>query len=226
MMRVVMICVIVSLVVVMPMVVVMAVIMAMVVMIGARRIAGTFRIEWCLDRCDLGAQTAQQILDNRVVADADRVGQHLRRQMAIANLQSEANQITGRATAQFDQGFRGRDHLDEASVFEHQRIAAAQHHGFGQIQSDGETANSHGLQALALPIVKIQHDRVGCGFDPGVEGLHVCGADHGIYHSLTTGVCFIRGFDVPVESERHPKLPFWNVTLGLLFWNVTLSLLF
>ncbi len=103
---------------------------AMLVMVDSRlsasRVGTALRIEGRFDLDHRGAEAAEHVLDDVVAADSERLGHDLRRDMTVADVPSEPNEIARRAAADLDQGLGRRDHFDKAAVVEHQGVAAAQ----------------------------------------------------------------------------------------------------
>ena len=144
-----------------------------------RGICTAFGIEWRFDFDDAGAEALHHVLDDMVAADAQATGSDLRRQMAIAEVPGNANQMCGLGAANLDQRLGGSDHLDQPAVFQHQRIATSQRDGGFEVEQELEPAGAGHRHAAAMPIVEIEHDGVGCGFLERVLALDVGGADHG-----------------------------------------------
>ena len=197
------------LVVVMPMIVlVMCMLMAVIVVVvlvvvvlvtvmggfGRGRIGAALRIKGRLDGSDLGAEPAQHVLDDVVAPNPDRIGEHLRGQMPITDMPGEPHQIDRLAAPHLDQRFGGRHDLDEATVIQRQRVAAAQHHGLRQIEQEFEPAHPHHGDATAVSLVEIEHHGVGWGFGPAVLRANGGGADQGakLRSGLVEQVGFLR----------------------------------
>ena len=89
------------------------------------RIRPALGIERRLDLDDARAQTLHHRLDDVIPADAQAFWHDLGRQMAVAEMPGDANQMQRIGAPDLDQGLGGRDHLDQPSILQHQRIAAA-----------------------------------------------------------------------------------------------------
>jgi hypothetical protein len=81
--------------------------------------------------------------------------------MAIAEMPGDANQVQGIGTPYLDQGLGGRDHLDQPSVFQHQRVATAQRNGVFQVEQEFQPARPRHRYPPAVPVVEIEHDGIG-----------------------------------------------------------------
>ena len=91
-----------------------------------------------------------------------------------------AGEIARLADADFGQRLGGGDHLHEAAIFQHQRVAVAQHHGFGQIEQELQPAHAGHGDAAAVALLEIEHDGIGGLGLPGASGADEIGADHGV----------------------------------------------
>src|SRR3954470_411703 len=107
------------------------VMMAMVAMImrgmivRRLRICPALGIERRLDLDDARAQSLHHRLDDVIPADAQALWHDLRRQMAIAEMPGDPDQMQRIGAADLHQRLGGRHHLDQPAIFQHQRIAAA-----------------------------------------------------------------------------------------------------
>ena len=101
--------------------------------------------------------------------------------MAVAEMPGNANQMQWIGAADFDQRLRGRHHLDQATVFQHQGIAAAQRDGVFQVEQEFEPACARHRHPPPVPIVEIEHHGIGGGFRPATLALNACCADHGVF---------------------------------------------
>jgi hypothetical protein len=125
------------------------------------RIRTALGIERRLDLDDARAQSRDHRLDDVIPADAQALGHDLRRQMAVAEMPGDANQMQGIGTPDLDQGFCGRDHLDQPAVFQHQRVAAAQRDRVFQIEQEFQPARPYHRHPPPVPVVEIEHDGIG-----------------------------------------------------------------
>jgi hypothetical protein len=99
-------------------------------------IGAAFGIEWRLDLDHARAQASDHRFDNVIAPDAQALRHDLRRQMPVAEMPGNANQMMRVAPPDLDQWLRRRDHLDQPPVFQHQGIAAAQRDGVFQIEQE------------------------------------------------------------------------------------------
>ena len=142
--------------------------MCMCMRVGFRRMGVTarvrppFGIERRFDLDDARAQPLHHRLDDVIPADAQTLRHDLRRQMAIAEMPGYANQMQGVGAPDLKQRLCGRDHFDQPSVFQHQRIAAAQRHGVLQIEQKFQPARPRHRHPPPVPVVEIEHDGIGC----------------------------------------------------------------
>ena len=141
-------------------------------------IGATFGIERRLDLDDAGAKPLYHRLDHVIPADAQAPGHDLGRQMPIAEMPGNPDQMMRIAATDFQQRLGRRDHLDQPSIFQHQRVAAAQRDRGFQVEQEFEPARARHRHPPPMPIVEIEHDGVGRGLRPAMLALDVRRADH------------------------------------------------
>jgi hypothetical protein len=142
------------------------------------RIRATLRIERRLDLDDARAQSRHHRLDDVVPADAQSLGHDLRRQMAVAEVPGDANQMQRIGPPDLDQGFCGCDHLDQPVILQHQRVAATQRYRVLQIEQEFQPARPRHRHPPPVPVVEIEHDGIGGGVGPAVLAQDFGRADH------------------------------------------------
>jgi hypothetical protein len=141
-------------------------------------IGAAFGIERRFDLDDLGAKTLHHLLDDMIAADAQALGHDLRRQMAIAEMPCEPHQMAGIGTTDLDQWLRRCDHLDQAAVFQHQSVAAAQGNGVFEIEQEFQSARPRHRHAATMTIVEVENDGVYRRLFPVVLAFDLSRADH------------------------------------------------
>ncbi|KRR01323.1 hypothetical protein CQ12_26260 [Bradyrhizobium jicamae] len=156
---------------------VMAVIMRGMVM-GRLRIGPALGIERRLDLDDARAEPLHHGLDDVIPADSQALRHDLRRQMAVAEMPGDADQMQGIGAADLDQGFGSRHHLDQPAVLQHQRIAAAQRDRVLQVEQEFEPARPRHRHPPPVPVVEIEHDGIGGGLRPAMLAQDFGRADH------------------------------------------------
>jgi len=144
----------------------------------ARRIGAAFGIERRLDLDDPRAQPLHHRLDDMIAADAQALRHDLRRQMAVAEMPGDPDQMQGIGAADFEQRLRDRHHLDQPSVFQDQRITAAQRDRVLQIEQEFESARARHRHTPPVAVVEIEHDGIGRGVRPAILAQNFCRADH------------------------------------------------
>ena len=190
-MLVVMVVVMIMIMVIVIMMVVMAVIMRMAVGmivpgVAMRRLLGmgvpgigaALGIERRLDLEDAGPQPLHHRLDDMVAADAQSLRHDLGRQMPVAEMPRDPDQMMRIAAADFEQRLGRGDHFDQAAVLQHQRIAAAQGDGIFEIEQELEPARPRHRHPPPVPVVEIEHHGIGGGIRPAMLAQDFCGADH------------------------------------------------
>ena len=128
---------------------------------GVCGIGAAFGIERRLDLDDAGAESLHHRLDDVVAADAQALRHDLRRQMAVAEMPGDADQMQRIGAADLDQRLGRGDHLDQPAVLQHQRVAAAQRDGVFQIEQEFQPARARHRHPPPVPVVEIEHDGIG-----------------------------------------------------------------
>ena len=91
---------------------------------------------------------------------------------------ADANKMLRVLAANFQQQLCCCHHLDQPAILEHQRIAATQRNRFLQIEQEFKPARTRHRHPPPVPIVEIEHDRVGGGLRPAMLWLDLSRADH------------------------------------------------
>ena len=161
--------------------VVVAGMMRMVVMCVAMRRAGigaAFRIERRLDLHDARTEPLHQRLDHVIPADAQALRHELRRQMTVAEMPGDPDQVMRVGPLDLQQRLGRGDHLDQPAVLQHQRIAASERDSAFEIEQKLQSARAGHHHSAAMPVVEIEHDGVGRRFLPAMLPENLGGADH------------------------------------------------
>ena len=129
-------------------VMVMAVIAAIMIMFGmivtrmvmcfvaVAGIGAAFRIKRRFDLDHPRTQPLHHAFDDMIAPDPQSFARDLRRQMAVAEVPGNANQMLRIVTADFQQRLRCGHDLDQPAVLQHQRVAAAQRDCIFEIQQE------------------------------------------------------------------------------------------
>jgi len=131
-------------------------------------IGAAFGIERRLDLDDSRAKPLHHRFDHMISADAQRLGHDLGRQMPVAEMPGDPDQMVRIGAANFNKRLRRCDHFDQPAVVEHQRIAAAQRDGVFEIEQELKPARAAHRHAPPVPVVEIEHDGIGRGFRPAM----------------------------------------------------------
>lgn len=170
-------------VVVMPVVIVVGVIvramtMRVIFRRMASRIGAALGVERRLDLDDPRAEPLHHRLNDVIAADAQALRHDLRRQVAVAEMPGDADQMQRIGAADLDQRLRGRHHLDQPAILQHQRIASAQRNGVFEIEQEFQPARPRHRHPPPVPVVEIEHDGIGRGLRPAMLPEDFCRADH------------------------------------------------
>mgnify|MGYP001156229831 CR=1 FL=1 len=140
-------------------------------------IGAAFGMEGGVDRYDIGAELDEHVLDDVIPADAQAVAEQFCRQMPVAEVPGEAQQMRLVLAGHLDQRLGRRFDSDDAPVLEQQPVTLLQRHGLGQVEQElGPALRGHGDPA-PVPRVEIEHDGVGRRLGPEAGGIDGEGAD-------------------------------------------------
>jgi hypothetical protein len=139
-------------------------------------IGAAFGIERRLDLDDARAQSLHHGFDDMIAPYPQAFAGDLGRQMAIAEMPGDPDQMVRIDAADLHQ--RLRDHFDQPVIVEHQRIAAAQRHRVFEVEQEFKPSGAHHRHPPPVPIVEIEHDRIGRRLGPVVLSENFGGADH------------------------------------------------
>ena len=158
---------------------------AVVVMMAAS-VGAAFRIERRIDVGHLRAQAPHHILDHVITADDEPVAIEHGRQMPVAEMPGNADEVTQVVTADFSEWLRRGNNFDMLPVLQHQRIACTQPMGLFEIEQELEPVVRAHDNAASMAAVEVEHDTGdGCVCAGGASWHYGCGADHGSPSSLS-----------------------------------------
>jgi hypothetical protein len=171
--------------VVMTRMIVPAMIMCMVVVTRLGRVAmaaagigAAFGIERRFDLDHPRTQPLHHRLDDVIAPDPQAFADDLGRQMAVAEMPGNPDQMMRVGDADLEQRFRRRDHLDQPAIVEHQRIAAAQCDGIFEVEQEFQPPRRRHRHSPPVTIVEIEHDRIGGRLRPAMLRTDLGGSHH------------------------------------------------
>jgi hypothetical protein len=172
-------------VVVIAVIVVMTVMMAGMLMdfsgcvrVAFARIGAPLRIEWRLDLDRSGPQPLHHRLNHVIAPDAQTFRCDLCRQMTIAEMPGDTNQMLRILAADFHQRLGRRNHFDQPAIFKRQGVTAPQRDRLFQIEQEFEPARARHHHAPPVTVVEIKHHGIGRGFNPAMLSMYLRGANH------------------------------------------------
>ncbi len=165
----------------MTVIMVMIVVMVMAVMMRMRglRIGPALGVEGGFNGAHLPAKALHHRLDHVVAADAQLLPDNLNRQMPVAEMPGEAQQMLRAFGTDLGERLARAHHLHDVPVFELQGVAGAQGHGLMQIEQEIQPAHTFHGEAATMAIIKIEHHGIGGVTMPISLGDDFRGADHG-----------------------------------------------
>lgn len=141
-------------------------------------IGAAFRMEGRVDGHDIGAELHEHVLDHVITADAQPVAEQFGRQVPVAEVPGEAQQMRAVLARHLHQSLGRRLDRDDAPVLEQKAVALLQRHGLGQVEQELRPAPGGHGDAAPVPRVEIEHDGVGRRLGPEASGIDGEGADH------------------------------------------------
>ena len=143
-----------------------------------RFIGARVRLERRLDMRNLCAEPAHHVFQHVIAAHTNAIGENFGLRVPVADVIGDARKLSWIGAAHLGQFFRRSDDLDQPTVFQNERIATAQRHGFGQIQKKLRAPRARHRHAAAMAPFVVQNDGVGRGRLPGALGADEVRADH------------------------------------------------
>jgi hypothetical protein len=131
-------------------------------------IGATFGIERRLDFDHARSQPFDHRLDDVIAPDPQAFRHDLRRQMTIAEVPGDPNQVMRVGALDLDQRLRRGDDLNQPTIVQHQRVPASQHNGAFQIEQKFHTARAGHRHPPPVAIVEIEHDGIGRRLRPAM----------------------------------------------------------
>lgn len=141
-------------------------------------IGAAFGIERRLDLDHPSAKALHHLLDHVITSYSQSPLHDLRRQMAVAEMPADANKMLRVLAADFNKRLRCRHDLNQPAVLKHQRVAAAQCDRLLEIQHELDPARAGHRHPPPVPIVEVEHDRIGRRLAPAMVRLDLGRADH------------------------------------------------
>ena len=148
------------------------------VRMSAIGISAAFRIERRFDLSHACAQPLDHRLNDVIAPDAKTLRDNLGRQMTVAEMPGEANQMVRVDASDLNQRLRRRDDLNQPAIVEHQRVTAAQHGCVFQIEQEHKAARAGHRHPPPMAIVEIEYDGIDRRLRPAMLGPDLRRADH------------------------------------------------
>src|SRR5882724_1374394 len=146
--------------------------------VAAAGIGAAFGIEWRLDLDHARAEPLHHRLDDVIAPDPQALGHDLRRQMAVAEMPGDPNQMVRVGAFYLEQRLRRRHDFDQTSIVEHQRVATAQRDRVLQIEQKFKSARAGHRHPPPVTAVEVEHDGIGRRYRPAMLPADLRRADH------------------------------------------------
>jgi hypothetical protein len=145
---------------------------------AAAGIGAALGIERRFDLDHACPQPLHHRLDDVITPDAQALGRDLRRQMTVAKMPGDPDQMLRIVTPDLDQRLRRGDDLDQSVIVEHQRVTASQHGRVFQVKQKLKAARAPHRHPPPVTIVEIEDDGIGRGLTPMMVRADLRRADH------------------------------------------------
>jgi hypothetical protein len=148
------------------------------VRMAAPGIGSAFRIKRRFDLDYAGAEPFDHRFDDVIAPDTQALRRDLRRQMTVAEMPGDPNQMVRVGTPYLGQWLRRRHHLDQPVIVEHQRVATSQHCRVFQVEQKLKPAGARHRHPPPVTIVETENDSIGRRLRPAMLRADLCRADH------------------------------------------------
>jgi hypothetical protein len=127
---------------------------------GAMPIGPAFWIERRLNEGDPRAKTTHHVLNHVIAADAQFRPHNLGRQMAVAEMPGNANEVIGVPRPDLGQRLGARNHQDHAALAEIEPAIGDERHGFRKIEQKRRATHALHCHASAMTVFVIENDPI------------------------------------------------------------------
>jgi hypothetical protein len=158
-----------------------SVIVVMLMRVRGLKVGAAFGVKRGLNRAHGAAKALHHILDDVIMPNAQLSPRDLHRQVPVAQMPRESQQVLGVFRLDFGEGFGCADNLHEAAVLEFDGVARAQRDRLDQIEQETGAAHTLHGDAAAVAVVEIEHDGISGLRLPVSGGDHFGGAQHGYF---------------------------------------------
>jgi len=146
--------------------------------VAAAGIGTAFGVERRFDLDHACAEPSHHGFDDVIAPDTQSPRRDLRRQMTVAQMPGDPNQMLRVAAANFEQRLGCRDHLDQSAIVEHEGVATAQHGRVFQVEQKLKPARARHRHPPPMATVEIEHDGIGRRLTPAMLRADLGRADH------------------------------------------------
>lgn len=147
--------------------------MCLTVSIGA-----AFRIEGSGQGCQRAAKLPDHVLDHVIPADPECVAHQLGRQMPVAQVPGDPDQMGSVPRPDLHQVFRLGKHFNDAAIFQFQAVTMVQMHGGRLVQQKGQATFACQNRPAAMAVFPVKSDPVGSRRLPGSGSQYGFNPDH------------------------------------------------
>ena len=148
------------------------------VAMAATGIGAAFGIEWRFDLNHPRAQALHHGFDDMIAPDPQPLADDLGRQMAVAEVPGDPDQMMRIDAPDLEQRLRRRDHFDQPAIVEHQRITTAQRDRGLEVEQEFKSPRARHRHPPPVTVVEIEDDRIGRRLRPAMLGADLRSSDH------------------------------------------------
>ncbi len=149
----------------------------------ARLVGTALGIKGRIDLDHPRTKPARQVRNHVIAPDAQRLRHDLGREMPVAEMPGDPDQVMRIPPLEFEQRLGCRNHLDQPTIFQDQRVTTPQRNGMLEVEQEIEPAGAGHGHPSTVPVVEIEDDRVHRRLRPAMLRPDLRGANH--LHDLT-----------------------------------------
>lgn len=127
-----------------------------------------------------GAKPLQHVFDDMIVADAQPVAEKLSRQMPVAEMPGDANEVGRTSGTDLKKALGHRLHQDQPTILELESVAVLHDGRFLEVEKEHGLADAPHDEAAAMTIITFEGKRIGRRSGPGAGGMDASSGDHGV----------------------------------------------
>lgn len=163
----------------------MSLMVPMIMAVGlSMPVGAAFRVEWSVHRRETPAEFFHHILDHVIPADAQGLAHELGRQMPVAQMPGDLDQVGGVVRRNFHQFLRLGQHFHDPAIFKHKPVSVAQVNGRRFVEKKGQAIGSRQHSPPPVPVFPVKGNFILCRPGPIPRPAYSHNTDHAASLSL------------------------------------------